>query len=260
MTLRAVVIDDEPHARGRLRQLLEEHPVVEVVSEGGRGEEAVSAVDALHPDLIFLDIELPDFDAFEVLRRVKHHPAVIFTTGFNQYAVQAFQAAGTDYLLKPIEPEHLRRAIERVQKMHGTQAAAADDHFDDRVEALLRSWRIHPAPRPFLERIAIRLGERILLIDVKDVTHFYAKEKYVFARTLAGKEYTISQTIAELEEQLDSNLFVRVHRATLVNVKQIKEIQVWFGGKYRLVLADKEGSQVVVSKNMAKRLKSVIPF
>ena len=130
MTLRSVVIDDEPHARGRLRQLLEEHPAVEVVSEGGRGEEAVSAIDGLQPDLIFLDIELPDFDAFEVLRRVKHHPAVIFTTGFNQYAVQAFQAAGTDYLLKPIEPEHLRRAIERVQKMRGTQAAATDDGFE----------------------------------------------------------------------------------------------------------------------------------
>jgi two-component system LytT family response regulator len=258
MTLRAVVVDDDPFARSRLRKLLEEYPGLEVVAEGGSGAEAVEAVDEEQPDLVFLDIEMPDFDGFEVIRRLEHRPAVIFTTGHDQYAMQAFQAAGVDYLLKPIETAHLTRAIERVEKLRGT--AGGDDGFEKRVEALLRTWKIQPNTRNYLERIAVRLGERILLIDVKDVTHFYAKDKYVFLSTLQGKEHILSQTIQELEEQLDPQLFVRVHRATIVNVKHIKEIQIWFGGKYRLVLADKDATEVVVSKNMAKKLKTVLPF
>lgn len=257
MKVRALVVDDEPFARQRLVRMLGElHPHVEVVAEGASGSEAAEAIDDVHPDLVFMDIELPEFDGFEVLRRVEHRPAVIFTTGHDQYAVQAFQAAGIDYLLKPIEPERLQQALDRFDKSRATH----DDGFDKRVETLLRSWRIHPGTRDYLERIAVRLGERILLIDVKDVTHFYAKDKYVFLVTVTGKEHIVSQTITELEEQLDPNLFVRVHRSTIVNSKHIKEIQIWFGGKYRLVLADKEGTQVVVSKNMARKLKTVIPF
>jgi two-component system, LytTR family, response regulator len=158
---------------------------------------------------------------------------VIFTTGYDQYAVQAFEAAGIDYLLKPIEPEQLARAMERLAKMHGRRSD--DEDFERRVEAVLRAWKVTPQARSFTERIAVRLGERILLTDVRDITHFYAKEKYVFLVTTGGKEH-------------------------IVNVKHIREIQIWFGGKYRLLLGDKEGSRVVVSKNMAKKLKTVIPF
>ena len=258
MTLHSVIVDDEELARTRLRKLLEEHDDVEVMGEAGSGGEAVQAIDSHRPDLVFLDIEMPDFDGFEVLRRLTHKPAVIFTTGYDRYAVKAFEAAGIDYLLKPIEPEQLARAVQKVPRVR--DAGANGDDFEKRVEALLRSWRIHPSPKTFLQRIAVRLGERILLIDVQDITHFYAHDKYVFGRTAGGKEYTLSQTIAELEEQLDPQQFARVHRATIVNVRHIKEIQVWFGGKYRLLLADKEASQVVVSKNMAKKLKNVIPF
>lgn len=257
MTLQSVIVDDEELARARLRKLLDEHDEVEVVEEAGSGGAAVQAIETHQPDLVFLDIEMPDFDGFEVLRRLTHKPAVIFTTGYDRYAVKAFEAAGIDYLLKPIEPEQLARAVQKVPRV---RAAGSGDDFEKRVEALLRSWRIHPSPKTYLQRIAVRLGERILLVDVQDVTHFYAHDKYVFARTAAGKEYTLSQTITELEEQLDPQQFARVHRATIVNVRHVKEIQVWFGGKYRLVLADKEASQVVVSKNMAKKLKNVIPF
>ena len=256
MTLRSIVVDDEPLARARLRKLLGQHPEVVVVDEAGSGGEAVQAIESQHPEVVFLDIEMPDFNGFEVLRRLTHRPWVIFTTGYDRYAMQAFEAAGIDYLLKPIEAEHLVRALGKVQRIHG----GTQDNFEQRVEALLRSWHIQPAPRVYLERIAVRLGERILLIDVRDVTHFYASEKYVFARMLTGKEHIVTQTIAELEEQLDPQFFARVHRATIVNVRHIKEIQIWFGGKYRLLLNDKDASQVVVSKNMAKRLKSVIPF
>jgi len=256
VTVRAIVVDDEPLARKRLRKLLEQHAEVEVLAEAASGEDAVAAIDEHRPALVFLDIELPDFNGFEVLRRLEHRPQVIFTTGYDRYAVQAFEAAGIDYLLKPIEPEKLARAVGKVENLRDR----SEDDFEQRVEALLRSWHIQPAAKLYVERIAVRLGERILLIDVKNVTHFFAREKYVFARTIAGKEHIVSQTIAELEEQLDPQFFVRVHRATLVNVRHIREIQVWFGGKYRLLLEDKDATEVVVSKNMAKKLKTVIPF
>ncbi|MGZ5440793.1 MAG: LytR/AlgR family response regulator transcription factor [Thermoanaerobaculia bacterium] len=255
MTLHSIIVDDEPLARTRLRKLLAEHPDVEVVDEAGSGGEAVDAIDEHRPELVFLDIEMPDFNGFEVLRRLRHRPSVIFTTGYDQYAMRAFEAAGIDYLLKPIEAEHLARALGRMPRARGV-----DDDFERRVEALLRSWHIQPASKAYIERIAVRLGERILLVDVKNITHFYAREKYVFARTTAGKEHIISQTIAELEEQLDPQFFARVHRATIVNVRYIKEIQVWFGGKFRILLDDPDATEVVVSKNMAKKLKTVIPF
>ncbi|MEO8383533.1 MAG: LytTR family DNA-binding domain-containing protein [Acidobacteriota bacterium] len=256
MRLRSVVVDDEPLARTRLHNLLEEHAGVEVVGEAGSGQDALRVIESHRPDLLFLDIEMPDFNGFEVLRRLTHRPYVIFTTGYDQYAVQAFEAAGIDYLLKPIDPEKLLRAVGKVEEVHGR----SENDFEQRVEALLRSWHIQPVLKPYIERLAVRLGERILLIDVAQITHIYAREKYVFARTLAGKEHILSQTIAELEAQLDPQFFARVHRATIVNVRHIKEIQIWFGGKYRLLLDDKEGTEVVVSKNMAKALKTVIPF
>lgn len=256
MKLKSIVVDDEPLARARLCKMLDRYPDVKVVDEAGTGTDAVRVIEKHRPNLLFLDIEMPDFNGFEVLHRLTHKPWVIFTTGYDNYAMQAFEAAGIDYLLKPIEHDHLERALGKVQRMHG----GAQDDLEQRVENLLRSWNIQPAPKQYLERIAVRLGERILLIDVRDVSHFQASDKYVFARTVAGKEHIVSQTIAELEEQLDPQFFARVHRSTIVNVRHIKEIQIWFGGKYRLLLDDKEASEVVVSRNMAKKLKTIIPF
>jgi two-component system LytT family response regulator len=253
---RTFVIDDEAHARTRIRKLLESHPEIEVVREIASGVEAVEAIESEHPELIFLDIQLPDLDGFHVLQRLTRPPCVIFTTAFNQYALQAFEAAGIDYLMKPIEAPQLERAIGR---FHQIRNSPDSDAFSERVGALLRSWQIQPARR-YMERIAVPLGERILLISVRDISHFFAKDKYVFLHTITGKEYIVGNTIAELEGLLDPSVFVRVHRSTLVNVKQIREIHLWVGGKYRLITGDKDGSHLVVSKNMAKRLKAVIPF
>lgn len=253
---RAFIIDDEGPARTRIRKLLESHPEIEVVREIGSGSEAVEAIEAEQPELIFLDIQLADFDGFQVLKNLTRTPSVIFTTGFDRYALKAFEVAGIDYLLKPIEQSQLDRAIDRFQQI---RQSPESDAFEQRVAALLRSWQSQ-LPKQYPERIPVHLGERILLINVTDISHFFAKDKYVFLHTIAGKEHIVDNTINELEQQLDPNIFVRVHRSTLVNVKRIREIQTWFGGKYRLIVGDKDGSELVVSKNMAKRLKAVIPF
>lgn len=253
MSYRALLIEDEELSRRRLRRLLEAHPEVEVVGEAASGPEAVAQVAQNSPDLVFLDIDLPEFDGFEVLKRCTTAPLVIFTTGHDEYALQAFEAAGIDYLLKPIEPETLGRALRKLKRLDGGQ-----QEFDRRFGELLKLWK--PTESRYVEKMAVRLGERAILIELREVSHFEAKDKYVFMHTSGGKEYIVDHTISELEQQLDPRRFVRVHRSTMLNVDHIKEIHDWFGGKYRIILGDKAVSEVVVSKGMAANLKAIIPF
>jgi len=254
MSYRALVIEDEGLARLRLRRLLEAHPEIEVVGEAASGPEAVAQIDQHRPDLVFLDIDLPEFGGFEVLKRcAAAPPLVIFTTGHDEYALQAFEAAGIDYLLKPIEPETLGRALRKLKRLDGGQ-----QEFDRRFGELLKLWK--PTESRYVEKMAVRLGERAILIELREVSHFEAKDKYVFMHTTAGKEYIVDHTIAELEQQLDPQRFVRVHRSTVLNIDHIKEIHNWFGGKYRVILGDKGVSELVVSKGMAANLKAIVPF
>jgi two-component system, LytTR family, response regulator len=152
----------------------------------------------------------------------------------------------------------LARALGKLERFR----TRSDQDLKNQLQVLLTHLGAPPpAERPHLNtKMAVRLGERVLLIDLHDVTHFEAKDKYVFLRTFPGKEYIVDYTIADLEQQLDPVKFIRVHRATIVNIDQIKEIQNWFGGKYRLVLRDQKATEVVVSKGMAGRLKAVVPF
>lgn len=257
MTLRALVVDDEPPARRRLLRLLEAHPEVLVMGEADSGPEAVRQIREVEPDLLLLDIQLPEFDGFEVLNQVAAPPAVIFTTGYDQYALRAFEAAGIDYLLKPVEPETLERALGRLRRL---APAAARAGLEERVLELLKSWTSRPTLGRYQQRMAVPVGERALLVDLDDVTHFDAQDKYVFLHTASGKDYIVDHTLAELEQRLDPQRFVRVHRSTIVNLDRVKEIQKWFGGKQRLVLDDGKGSEIVVSKAMAPNLRSLVPF
>jgi two-component system, LytTR family, response regulator len=250
---RALLIEDEELSRRRLRRLLEAHPEVEIVGEAASGAEAVAQISQHRPDFVFLDIDLPEFDGFEVLRRSTPPPLVIFTTGHDQYALRAFEAAGLDYLLKPIEPETLNRALGKLERLVGSH-----EEFERRFSELLKLWK--PPPPRYAQKMAVRLGERALLIELREVTHFEAKDKYVFMYTCGGKEYIVDHTIAELELQLDPQRFVRVHRSTMLNVDHIKEIHDWFGGKYRVMVGEKAAVEVVVSKGMAANLKAIIPF
>lgn len=257
MTLRAAIVDDEPPARRRLRRLLGDRSELEVVGEADSGPSAVDMLENERPDLVFLDIDLPGFDGFEVLRRLPESPVVIFTTGYDQYALQAFEASSIDYLLKPIEPKALSRALTKLELIART---GNKDQVDERLRQLLTKWVSPDSPSEHLEKLTVKLGERAVLVDVKEVTHFYAETKYVYLHTVSGQNRLVNFTLAELEQRLDPKRFVRIHRSTIVNVEHVSEIQTWFGGKYRLVLRDKEASQVVMSKSMARNLRSIIPF
>jgi len=255
--LRAVVVDDEELARRRLRSLLDVVDDLEVVAEADSGPDAVEAIDAQRPDLVFLDIDLPVFDGFEVLKRVGSPPPVVFTTAHDRFALKAFEASGVDYLLKPIGREELDRALRKLRRLIDGGRRA---DLERRLQELIARWDTSSSAPTYLERLPVRIGERIFIVDAGDVTRFEAEDKYVYVCTAAGKRYIVDFTLAELEERLEPRRFVRVHRSTIVNVDHVAEIQVWFGGKYRLLLRDKEGTRVTVSKGMARNLRSVVPF
>lgn len=255
MSYRTILVDDEQPARRRLARLLAAHPEVLVVGEADTGADAVQVIRDLRPELAFLDIHLPHFDAFEVLRKVEEPPLVIFTTGHDQHALQAFEAASIDYLLKPVEPESLARAIAKLKRL--TQAAPGD--LERRLHEFVAGFRSPVAPE-YMNKMAVRVGDRAFLIDMAQVTHFEAKDKYVFLHTGEGKNHLVDGTLADLETRLDPRKFVRIHRSTLVNVDHIREIQNWFNGKYRLVLDDRKATEVLVSKGMAPKLKALVQF
>jgi two-component system LytT family response regulator len=258
MNYRTVLVDDEPLALKRLGRLLQGFPGVEVVGEAGTVADAVAVTEKEQPDLLFLDIQLPDGEGFDVLRRLEEGPLaplVIFTTGYDQYALRAFEEASVDYLLKPIETEKLARALQKLGRFSRTDNG---QRLEQQILSFMKHWRPDTAD-PYVRKMTVRVGERSLLIDLSEVTFFEAKDKYVFLHT-ANKEYIVENTLSELEKRLDPKHFVRVHRSTIVNLDQIQEIQDWFGGKYRLVLRDKVASEIVVSKGMASNLRAVIPF
>ncbi len=256
MKFLTVVVDDEAPARRRLRRLLDAHPEVVVVAEADCGAEAVRLIGEHRPDLVLLDIQLPNYDAFEVLHRSTLTPLVIFTTAYDKYALRAFEAASVDYLLKPVEAETLARALAKLKRL--TQTGERDE-VAQQLRDLLKSWKGAATPQ-YAHRMAVQVGERALLIDLRDVTYFAAKDKYVFLHVAAGKEYIVDHTVADLERRLNPQKFVRVHRSVIVNIDHVKEIQKWFGGKRRLVLDDADASEIVVSKTMAPNLEAALPL
>jgi len=257
LTYRTVVVEDEPPARLRLRRLLESHPEIVVVGEADSGSAAVSLVETEQPDLVFLDIDLPEFNGFEVLRRLTKPPIVIFTTAHDQYALKAFATSGIDFLLKPVEPSTLARAIAKLVRL---TEAGEQSSLQQQLQHLLERWPSTPVADHCLEKLGIRIGERTLLVDLHDVTHFYAKEKFVFLHTAAGKNSIVDMTLAELEQRLQPRKFVRVHRSTIVNIDFLQEVRSWFGGKYWLILSDKAGTRLVMSRNMAANLRAIVQF
>ena len=256
MNHRTVLVDDEPLALKRLERLLQSFPGIVVVGRAANVAEAVATIEATKPDLLFLDIDLPDGDGFDVLRRLEEPPLVIFTTGHDQHALRAFEAASVDYVLKPVETEKLARALQKLRRFTPREDAHG---LGEHLRALMSQWNPAAPPQKYMQRVGVRLGERTLVVDLSDVMFFSAKDKYVFLNT-ASKQHIIEYTLAELERLLDPSRFVRVHRSTIVSVDKIREIQAWFGGKYRLALRDQPNSEIVVSKGMSANLRALVPF
>jgi two-component system LytT family response regulator len=241
MTLRVLIVDDEPVARRRLRRLLRGMPEIEVAGEAGDGRTAVTAIRALEPDVVLLDVQMPEMDGFEVLRETAGGslPAVIFITAFDRYALRAFEVHALDYLLKPVSGDRLAGAIARARTRITERRGAA---FDPRVLALLNDLA---AGRRFLTRLPVKSGGKLLVIALADVDWIQAADNYVTLH--AGAErFVARETMGRLERELDPERFVRIHRSVIVQVDRIKELRPDFHGDFTVVL--RTGARVPLSR------------
>jgi len=240
--LRAIIVDDEELARGFLREMLETHPEIEIAAECPNGFEAVKAIGETSPDLLFLDVQMPKLDGFEVLELIDPGPVVIFVTAYDQYAMRAFDAHAVDYLLKPFTRERFEKALERARMRLGEQAPKPD-------LAAARS----PEERP--ERIVVKDGPRVHVIPVDKLDYVEAQDDYVALHS-AGKSYLKQQPIASLESLLDPARFVRIHRSAIVNLERVTRIEPFTKDSRVVVLAD--GTQLPVSRSGYARLLEVM--
>jgi len=247
--LRAWVVDDEALAVKRLCRMLEETGRVTIAGSGTDPADALEALRAAPPDVLFLDIEMPVMNGFELLAQLDAQPVVVFTTAYDRYALRAFEVNSIDYLLKPVEAPHLDRALDKIERLRGAPAP----EWHSLVAQLASAMRQPPAE--YAARLTSRLGDRMQLLDVPRITHFYAQDKLTYA-VMDGKSYVVDHTVSELEQKLDPRQFVRIHRSTLVNIAWVKEIDAWFGGKLLVRLKDGKNTELQVARERVAELKS----
>jgi two-component system LytT family response regulator len=236
MKLRAVMADDEDLARRVLREYLAAEPDIEIAAECSNGFEAVKAINELRPDVVFLDVQMPKLDGFEVLELIDCHAAVVFVTAFDQYAMRAFDAAAVDYLLKPFAADRFRTALERVRE-RAREARPVEVPKDLRLTAR--------RPGEFLERLVVKDGPRVHVISTAKLDYAEAQDDYVSLRS-EGRNWLKQQTISSLEAGLDPRRFLRVHRGYMVNVERITRIDPNTKDTWLAILSD--GSRIPVSR------------
>ena len=251
--LRSMLIEDEPNARMRLRQLLKDEERVQIIAEAKDGLEAVAGIQELRPDLVFLDVQMPGLDGFEILKALPSDlelPLIIFVTGFHEHALAAFEANAIAYLLKPIERERLTEMVERAWRLH---------HFAaDRLQAADSIQNFTAAVPPNFRQIVARKLNRFLLLDPSEILYFYIDHGIVRARTTEDTVW-VNYQLGDLERGLTDLNFFRAHRASLVNLRRVKEIRPTPRCAFQLIMDDAVGTQIEVSERQARALRALIP-
>ena len=272
MTISALIIDDEQLARDELAYLLESAADVDVVAQGTNGIEAVELIEEHHPDLVFLDVQMPGLDGFAVIQRVmeRHRkqkdgngwalPQFVFATAYDQYAVRAFDVNAVDYLLKPFDRGRLDKALERVRgRMTNGTAAASDSPIESQLDALLSLLKspqsVARAAQP--AKLIVQAGSRLLLVDQADICFAEIEEGVIRVVTQQFEGQSKCRTIEELLDQLDPAVFWRAHRSFVVNINQIREVVPWFKSTYQLRMNDKKQTEIPVSRAQTKRLREL---
>ena len=251
-----LIADDEPPARRRLLDLLGPHADFRVIGEARSGREAVAAIERLAPDVVFLDVQMPEGDGFEVVRTVgvERMPVVVFATAYDAYALQAFEAHALDYLLKPFDRERFDDTLERVRRHVHQERTAGHPGLDARLLALLQ--QLEPGRQTSaLDRLTVRAGARIRFVDVDAVDYFEAEANYVRVHT-GGKTHLVRGPLAALEAELDPLRFLRVHRSLVVNVARIVEVEALPAGEYLLFLRD--GTRLTSGRTYRARVQEAL--
>jgi two-component system LytT family response regulator len=248
VSIRALIVDDEPLARERIRMLLDQEHGVEIVDECGNGTEALRGIEQLAPDLVFLDVQMPELTGFEVLDRldVARMPVIVFVTAYDQYALKAFEVCALDYLLKPFDRERFGRALGRAR-------AELDRRKSGQVnEQVLKLLSELNQSKKYVEKLIVRASGRVLFLRADEIDWIEAAGNYVRLHT-GKQDHLYRETMTKLEAQLNPERFARIHRSTIVNVERIKELQPWFRGDYQVVL--REGQKLTLSRSYRSRLK-----
>jgi DNA-binding LytR/AlgR family response regulator len=246
---RALIVDDEELARKELREILTEAPEIEIIGEAANGLQAVEQITRLQPDIVFLDIEMPGLNGFEVVNAVNSPPEIIFVTAYDHYAVQAFEINAVDYLLKPVSPDRVRKAITRFCG-EGRPSQSAEEQT--RQQMLLSMQIRNPS---CISRIAAYKGPNISLVNIADIITVKVEEKLVFIYTKTGR-FIINKTISEMEQFLSLKDFFRINRSTLLNLNYLSEIIPWFSGTYKLKLDT--GEELSLSRERVRKFKETV--
>lgn len=245
---KAIVIDDEPAARRLIKSLLQEHEaVVSVIGEAGNGREAIAKIEELKPDLIFLDIQMPDLTGFEVLEKLDHKPNVIFTTAYEQYAIKAFETFSIDYLLKPIKEERLQQSITKLKQFGRLNQAFELSGLQD----IIRQFQA-PAKATALP---IKTGDRIILVRFENISFLEAQDKYVFIHTVDGQKFLTDQSLSLLLEKLPSQ-FYRIQKSYIINKEKIREMHRHFNSRYLFIMDDKAGTRLTSGRTYQDSIRS----
>ncbi len=249
--LRAYVVDDEELALRRLTHLLLATGRVEVAGEAMDPEVALREIPAAAPDALFLDIRMPKLSGFDLLARLPGSPLVVFVTGWDQYAVRAFEAAAVDYLVKPVQRERLEQTLDRLDRLRQTQAPEDLRALLDRLAGSYLPSR----PVVYADRVSVDLGQQgTQVIEVARVTHFLAQAKGTLALTERGS-YLVDRALGEVERRLDPREFVRIHRGALVNLAFVQEVRPLLGGRVLIRLRDGTGTELEVARDRVRALK-----
>jgi two-component system, LytTR family, response regulator len=249
--LRTLIVDDEPLARDGVRMHLEDQHDIEVIGECADGEEALAMIRATEPDLVFLDVQMPGLDGFGVLEALRdgRMPEIVFVTAYDQFALQAFESYALDYLLKPYDADRFQRSLDRVRThLRGRRRIEADA----RLLCMLDEMRSRPQ---YLERIVVRSGGRILILRIDDIDWIEAAANYVKLH-VGGRTYLLRETMTRMEQQLDPERFVRIHRSTIVRVDRIRMLEPLFQGDYLVILED--GSRLPSSRGYRDNLQTLM--
>jgi two-component system LytT family response regulator/two-component system response regulator LytT len=272
MNLRAVLADDEQLARDELKYLLDQRGGVDVIGQAANGVEALSAIERLQPDLIFLDVQMPGLTGFEVARHLiddRSRAEIVFVTAYDRHAIEAFEVNAVDYLLKPVDPTRLDLALQRVRRRmvagrQGTASEAAETQEAawpaggavgvgrDQLERIVELVTARQRTR---EQFAIKVGERFVLVQTDDIVYASMADESVTVATQEIVGHSNFRTLDELQARLDPGVFWRVHRSHLVNINKVREIVPWFSRNYILRMKDEKATEIPVSRTQTRRLR-----
>jgi two-component system LytT family response regulator len=246
---KTLIVDDEPLARLRLQKMISEYPeTFRIVGEADNGEEAVEIINELKPELIFLDIQMPELNGFEVLKQLLYFPKVIFCTAFDEFALQAFDSNCIDYLVKPLTKERFSKTVEKLNQFN---ANSSDLNLNKLIQQFAQGNNKSEATT-----IPVKVGDRVIFIRLDEVSYFKADEKYVSIITKHAKSYILDSSLKKLEDKLPGH-FIRIHKSFIINKNLLKEIRKHFNNRFVLILDDYEQSRITSGRSYYQKIKEL---